>query len=78
MVQAVLEFYGVRAKAAGRNMVIQRVGNDLKMSSAEMSLIIKAHTPRNETAYHSLSLLKDARRWVNDQPRWPACAATPD
>jgi hypothetical protein len=53
LVQAVQEFYCVRAKAAGRNLVIQRVGSDLKMSPAEMALIIKAHSRRNETTYHS-------------------------
>ena len=53
LVQAVQEHYGVRAKGAGRNLVIQRVGSDLKMSPSEMALIIKAHTRRNETTYHS-------------------------
>lgn len=53
LVQAVQEHYGVRAKAAGRNLVIQRVGSDLKMPPAEMALIIKAHTRRNETTYQS-------------------------
>jgi hypothetical protein len=53
LVQAVQEHYGVRAKGAGRNLVIQRVGSDLKMSPAEMDLIIKAHNRRNETTYQS-------------------------
>jgi hypothetical protein len=53
LVQAVQAFYAVRAKGAGRNLVIQRVGSDLKMSPSEMALIIKAHTRRNETTYHS-------------------------
>ncbi len=53
LVQAVQEHYGVRAKGAGRNLVIQRVGSDLKMSPAEMALIIKAHNRRNETTYQS-------------------------
>ena len=53
LVQAVQEYYGVRAKGAGRNLVIQRVGSDLKMSPAEMALIIKAHNRRNETTYQS-------------------------
>ena len=53
LVQAVQEFYCVRAKAAGRNLVIQRVGSDLKMTPPEMALIIKAHTRRNETTYPS-------------------------
>lgn len=53
LVQAVQEFYGVRAKAAGRNLVIQRVGSDLQMTPSEMALIIKAHARRNETTYQS-------------------------
>lgn len=53
LVQAVQEYYGVRAKSAGRNLVIQRVGSDLKMSPAEMALVIKAHNRRNETTYQS-------------------------
>ena len=53
LVQAVQEYYGVRAKGAGRNLVIQRVGSDLNMSPAEMALIIKAHNRRNETTYQS-------------------------
>ncbi len=53
LVQAVQEYYGVRAKAAGRNLVIQRVGSDLKMTPPEMALIIKAHARRNETTYQS-------------------------
>ena len=53
LVQAVQEYYGVRAKTAGRNLVIQRVGSDLKMTPPEMALIIKAHSRRNETTYHS-------------------------
>ena len=53
LVQAVQAYYGVRAKGAGRNLVIQRVGSDLKMSPSEMALIIKAHSRRNETTYHS-------------------------
>ncbi len=53
LVQAVQEYYGVRAKGAGRNLVIQRVSGDLKMSTSEMALIIKAHTRRYETSYHS-------------------------
>ena len=53
LVQAVLEFYQVRAKDAGRNLVIQRVSSDLKMSAAEFSLISKAHSRRNATSYQS-------------------------
>lgn len=53
LVQAVLEFQQVRAKDAGRNLVIQRVSSDLKMSAAEFSLISKAHSRRNATSYQS-------------------------
>ena len=53
LVQAVQEYYGVRAKTAGRNLVIQRVGSDLKMTPPEMALIIKVHSRRNETTYQS-------------------------
>lgn len=53
MVQAVLEFHQVRAKDAGRNLVIQRVSNDLKVLPHEFSIINKAHARRNATAYES-------------------------
>ena len=53
LVQAVLEFYQVRAKDAGRNLVIQRVCSDLKMSAAEFSMVNKAHARRNATSYQS-------------------------
>ena len=53
LVQAVLEFQQVRAKDAGRNLVIQRVSSDLKMSAAEFSLVSKAHSRRNATTYQS-------------------------
>jgi hypothetical protein len=53
MVQAVLEFYQVRVKDAGRNLVIQRVSSDLKLDPNEFALIIKAHARRNATSYQS-------------------------
>lgn len=53
LVQAVLEFYQVRSKDAGRNLVIQRVSSDLKVSAVEFSLINKAHARRNATSYQS-------------------------
>lgn len=53
LVQAVLEFQQVRVKDAGRNLVIQRVSSDLKMSAVEFSLISKAHSRRNATSYQS-------------------------
>lgn len=53
LVQAVLEFHQVRAKDAGRNLVIQRVCSDLKVPAVEFSLISKAHARRNATSYQS-------------------------
>ena len=53
LVQSVLEFQQVRAKDAGRNLVIQRVSSDLKVSAAEFSIISKAHSRRNATSYQS-------------------------
>ncbi|MFP6561359.1 hypothetical protein WJ542_24090 [Paraburkholderia sp. B3] len=50
MVQAILEFYEVRIKDAGRNAAIQRVCADLKMSNAEFALVSKAHGRRNNTS----------------------------
>jgi hypothetical protein len=52
-VQAVLEFYEVRTKEAGRALAIQRVSADLKLSNAEMAAIIRAHDRRNDTCYRS-------------------------
>lgn len=46
VVQAVLEFYEVRTKEAGRAMAIQRVSADLKLSNAELAAIIRAHDRR--------------------------------
>lgn len=53
IVAAFLEFHQVRAKDAGRNLVIQRVSSDLKLSPAEFAFVTKAHARRNDTAYHS-------------------------
>lgn len=53
LVQAVLEFYAVRAKDAGRNLVIQRMSSDLLLNAAEFKLIIAAHGRRNATSYQS-------------------------
>ena len=43
----------MRAKEAGRNLVIQRVSADLKLAPEEMRLVIRAHERRNGTSYHS-------------------------
>ncbi len=53
LVQAVLEFYEVRPKDAGRNLAIQRVTASLGASPAEFAFITKAHERRNGTSYHS-------------------------
>jgi hypothetical protein len=53
LVQAIQEFHGVRAKDAGRTMVIQRISSDLKLPPAELALMIKAHERRNRTTYLS-------------------------
>jgi hypothetical protein len=53
IVQAILEHHGVRTKDAGRNLAIQRVSSDLKLTSAEMPFVIRAHERRNNTAYRS-------------------------
>lgn len=53
IVQAVLEYHQVRTKDAGRNLAIQRVSSDLKLTSAEMTFVIRAHERRNATAYRS-------------------------
>ncbi|MEW6343662.1 MAG: hypothetical protein RXR20_03645 [Paraburkholderia sp.] len=53
VVQAVLEFYEVRIKDAGRNAAIQRVCADLKMNSTEIKLVTNAHGRRNDTSYIS-------------------------
>jgi hypothetical protein len=53
VVQAVLEFYEVRTKDAGRNLAIQRVSMDLKVETKEFAFITKAHERRNGTSYLS-------------------------
>ena len=53
LVDAFLEHYKVRTKEAGRNLVIQRVSADLKLSAEEMRVVIRAHERRNGTSYHS-------------------------
>lgn len=53
VVQAVLEFHEVRTKEAGRALAIQRVSADLKLTTPEMSAVIRAHERRNETSYRS-------------------------
>ncbi len=53
IVQAILEFYEVRTKDAGRNLAIQRVSHDLKLCSGEFALVTKAHERRNSTSYVS-------------------------
>lgn len=53
IVQAVLEFYEVRTKDAGRNLAIQRVTASLGVSSQEFAFITKAHERRNGTSYLS-------------------------
>ncbi|MDD2546587.1 MAG: hypothetical protein PHI55_09940 [Burkholderiaceae bacterium] len=53
LVQAVLEFYEVRTKEAGRNLAIQRVSASLGASPQEFAFITKAHERRNGTSYHS-------------------------
>jgi hypothetical protein len=53
VVQAVLEFYEVRTKDAGRNLAIQRVSSSLGVSPQEFAFITKAHERRNGTSYLS-------------------------
>lgn len=53
VVQAVLEFYEVRTKDAGRNLAIQRVSSDLKVDAKEFAFITRAHERRNGTSYSS-------------------------
>jgi hypothetical protein len=53
VVQAVLEFYEVRTKDAGRNLAIQRVSADLKLDGKEIAFVIKTHERRNGTSYTS-------------------------
>jgi hypothetical protein len=53
VVQAILEFYQVRTKEAGRNLAIQRVSTSLGVSPQEFAFITKAHERRNGTSYVS-------------------------
>jgi hypothetical protein len=53
LVQAVLEFHEVRTKDAGRNLAIQRVSADLRLSVPEIQFVFKAHERRNGTSYRS-------------------------
>ncbi|HEY1057235.1 MAG TPA: hypothetical protein VGE55_00735 [Limnobacter sp.] len=53
IVQAVLEFYGVRTKDAGRNTAILRVAADLAFESGEIAAVARAHDRRNNTSYRS-------------------------
>lgn len=53
LVQAVLEFRGVRTREAGRALAIQRVSADLQLSVPEMAAVIRAHERRNDTSYRS-------------------------
>lgn len=53
LVQAVLEFYEVRTKDAGRNLAIQRVSTTLGVTPQEYVFITKAHERRNGTSYTS-------------------------
>lgn len=53
VVQAVLEFYEVRTKDAGRNLAIQRVSSSLGVSAQEFAFITKADERRNGTSYLS-------------------------
>jgi hypothetical protein len=53
IIQAVLEFYEVRTRDAGRNMVIQLVSSSLGVTNGEFVFITKAHERRNGTSYRS-------------------------
>jgi hypothetical protein len=53
VVQAVLEYYQVRTKDAGRNLAIQRICSDLKLDPAEFKVVSHAHGRRNATSYQS-------------------------
>ena len=53
VVSAILAHYEVRTKDAGRNLAIQRVSQDLKVSTQEFAFITKAHQRRNGTSYES-------------------------
>jgi hypothetical protein len=53
LVHAVLEFYEVRTRDAGRNLAIQRVSTSLGVTSQEFAFITRAHERRNGTSYVS-------------------------
>jgi hypothetical protein len=53
VVQAILEFYEVRTKDAGRNLAIQRVSTSLGVTPQEFAFITRAHERRNGTSYLS-------------------------
>lgn len=53
LVQAVLEFYGVRTKESGRNLAILRAAADLNLDADEVKLVSNAHGRRNDTTYRS-------------------------
>jgi hypothetical protein len=53
IVQAVLEFHEVRTKDAGRNLAIQRVSQDLRLTPGEFAAVTRAHQRRNSTSYVS-------------------------
>lgn len=53
LVQAILEFYEVRTKDAGRNLAIQRVSTSLGVNAPEFAFITRAHERRNGTSYVS-------------------------
>jgi hypothetical protein len=53
LVQAVLAFYEVRTKDAGRNLAIQRVSTSLGVTAQEFAFITRAHERRNGTSYVS-------------------------
>ncbi|HKU00135.1 MAG TPA: hypothetical protein VJS30_26935 [Paraburkholderia sp.] len=53
VVQAVLEFYEIRTKEAGRSLAIQRASAPLGVNTQEFAFITKAHEQRNGTSYVS-------------------------
>lgn len=55
LVQAVLEYHGVRAadRPGHRVVAIQRVCADLQLSPGQQKLVTNAHMRRNETVYRA-------------------------
>ena len=43
----------MRTKDAGRNLAIQRVSQDLRLSTGEFAAVTRAHERRNNTSYVS-------------------------